>query len=100
MSREYLSREIKRTVKLGLRVSEEPDSEAKQLLETYLQNYLMALIAMRDLKIPYLEHHPITQAATELHQSIQSLQSVLEKNTTQMHSEMRDPIEQGVEEES
>ena len=46
----------------------------------------MALIAMRDLDVPYLEHHPITNTAAELHRDIQKLSRVFERRTNMQHS--------------
>lgn len=54
LSREYLTAEIRRMARLGSRVSGEPDSKPKQLLEEHIQAYLMALIALRELKIAYV----------------------------------------------
>jgi hypothetical protein len=45
--------------KLGLRISELPDSKVRSVLETHIQAYLMALIGLRELKIPFVEYHPI-----------------------------------------
>ena len=46
----------------------------------------MALIAMRDLDVPYLEHHPITNTAAELHRDIQKLSRVFERRTNTQRS--------------
>jgi hypothetical protein len=54
LSHEYLTAEIRRMARLGSRVSSEHESKAKALLEEYIQAYLMALIALRELKIAYV----------------------------------------------
>lgn len=40
--------------KLGLRISEEADSKVRRALEVQIQAYMMALIGLRELSIPYI----------------------------------------------
>jgi len=81
LSHQYLTKEIKATVKLGLRISEEPQSRTKDLLETYLQSYLLSLIAMREVKIPYIEYHPIVSKTLQLKEDIGKLKHLLDNST-------------------
>jgi hypothetical protein len=67
--------------RLGSRVSGQHDSKPKQLLEEYIQAYLMALIALRELKIAYVEYHPIVAHAMTLKQDIAKLRTLLDQST-------------------
>ncbi len=67
--------------RLGSRVSAEHDSKPKQLLEEHIQAYLMALIALRELKIAYIEYHPIVTHAMTLKQDIARLRILLDAST-------------------
>lgn len=85
-------------VKLGLKISEEPDSKARSLLETYIQSYLMALIALRELKIPYIEYHPIVNKALQLKEDIGKLKHLLESSTVHDGEHYKDEEEELIEE--
>lgn len=73
---------------MGSRVSGEHDSKPKQLLEEHIQAYLMALIALRELKIAYVEYHPIVTHAMALKQDIAKLRTLLDASTH--HAEEED----------
>ena len=66
---------------MGMRVSEEPESRVRRVLETEIQAYLMALISLRDLNIPYVQYHPLFNKTIEMKQDIAKLKMLLEKST-------------------
>lgn len=63
---------------MGLKISEEADSKLRRALETQLQVYLMALIGLRELKIPYIEHHPLFNKVIEMKQDISQLKRLFD----------------------
>jgi hypothetical protein len=66
---------------MGLKISEETDSKVRRTLESQIQAYLMALIGLRELKIPYIEHHPLFNATIEMKQDISKLKRLFDVST-------------------
>lgn len=69
--------------KLGMKINEEADSKVRRVLENEIQSYLMTLIGLRDLDIPYIEYHPLFNKAIEMKQDINKLQRLLSASTLQ-----------------
>ena len=86
-----------------MKVSGEPDGQTKSLLESYIQTYLMSLIALRELTIPYVEYHPILNQIMQMKQDIAKLKTLLDTSThheeQEEEEEEEDFDEEGAEED-
>jgi hypothetical protein len=45
-----------------------------------LQSYLLSLIAMREIKIPYIEYHPIVGKTLQMKEDINKLRQLLDNS--------------------